>query len=96
MLACNLKAILESHTSFNGTTGGPAAISAAFVPGCMRRREFASTIACSIFDSCVEWLPGAGDFGPSCISVGGGGDGSLGDEGGKDMIALAQSYNSRL
>jgi hypothetical protein len=61
-------------------------MSAAFVPGCILRAAFSSSIPCSI---AVSWLaevsPIEGDLGPICISVGGGGLGSRGELGGKDM-----------
>lgn len=61
-------------------------MSAAFVPGCILRAAFASSIPCSI---AVSWLaevsPIEGDLGPIWISVGGGGLGSRGELGGKDM-----------
>lgn len=41
---------------------------------------------CSIVGSCIEAFPKEGDLGPIWISVGGGGLGSLGDEGGKDIF----------
>lgn len=74
------------HTSFRATRGGPAAISSAFVPGCMRRFAFASLIVCSI---CCAWRLAvalkAGDLGPSWISAAGGGLGSRGDPCARDM-----------
>jgi hypothetical protein len=74
-------------TSISGTRGGPAAISAAFVPGCILRAALASKIPCSI---AVSWMPEEsprdGDFGPICISVGGGGLGSRGELGGRDIV----------
>jgi hypothetical protein len=48
-------------TSPKGTSGGPAAISAAFVPGCILRVAFASSTPCSIVASVLEELPKAGD-----------------------------------
>lgn len=72
--------------STNSTKGGPVAISDAFVPGCILRAAFASSIPCSI---AVSWLaevsPIEGDLGPIWISVGGGGLGSRGELGGKDI-----------
>lgn len=57
------------------------------MPGCILRLEFALITLCSIADSWIDELPGAaGDFGPIWISVGGGGLGSLGELGVRDMI----------
>lgn len=74
------------HTSLRGTRGGPAAISADLVPGCILRFEFASITLCSIEGSWLKELPKEGDLGPIWISVGGGGLGSLGDDGGSDIL----------
>ena len=52
--------------------GGPAAISAALVPGCILLLAFASIVLCSIVGSRLDKLRD-GDWGPICISVGGGG-----------------------
>ncbi len=83
-------------TSINGTRGGPAAISAAFVPGCILRAALASKIPCSM---AVSWIPEEspreGDFGPIWISVGGGGLGSRGELGGRDM-AQSQALRALL
>ena len=68
--------------------GGPAAISADLVPGCIRRLAFASMIPCSMVGSWVVELPRDGDLGPIWISVGGGGLGSLGELGGRDIFAM--------
>lgn len=74
-----------SPTSPSSTSGGPAAMSAALVPGCILREAFASSMLCSIGSSEPEEPPREGDWGPICISVGGGGLGSRGDVGGRDM-----------
>lgn len=67
-------------------SGGPAAMSAAFVPGCILLVALASRTLCSTAGSWLEkLLPSAGDLGPIWISVGGGGLGSLGELGGKDI-----------
>jgi hypothetical protein len=63
-------------------------MSADLVPGCIRRLAFASMILCSMVGSWVVALPRDGDLGPIWISVGGGGLGSLGELGGRDMFAL--------
>jgi hypothetical protein len=70
--------------------GGPAAISAAFVPGCILRLAFASIVLCSIVGSWLALLID-GDLGPICISVGGGGLGSRGELGGKAIAGLRSS-----
>jgi hypothetical protein len=73
-------------TSPRGMSGGPAAMSAAFVPGCILLLALASRTLCSMTGSWLEkLLPSAGDLGPIWISVGGGGLGSLGELGGKDI-----------
>lgn len=63
-------------------------MSAAFVPGWMRRRELASMMVCSI--CCVSRLAGLpaidGDLGPIWISAGGGGLGSRGLLGACDIV----------
>jgi hypothetical protein len=52
-------------TSISGTRGGPAAMSVAFVPGCILRAELASSILCSIVLSCpLDESPRDDDFGP--------------------------------
>ncbi len=76
----------RTHTSFRGTSGGPAAMSSAFVPGCMRRRAFASLIVCSI--CCVWRLAVALGLGDSWISAGGGGLGNRGDPCVRDMARV--------
>jgi hypothetical protein len=60
-------------------------MSADLVPGCILRFALASMTLCSIVDSRLFELPIDGDFGPIWISVGGGGLGSLGEEGGSDI-----------
>jgi hypothetical protein len=75
----------EERTSLKGTKGGPAAMSADLVPGCILLFALASITLCSIEDSKLLELPIDGDFGPIWISVGGGGLGSLGEEGGSDI-----------
>lgn len=73
-------------TSWRGTSGGPAAISAALVPLWMRRLELVSTVVCSICDAWRAALGAiSGDLGPIWISAGGGGLGSRGELGGIDM-----------
>jgi hypothetical protein len=62
-------------------------MSADLVPGCILRLAFASMILCSIVNSMLVPL-NEGDLGPICISVGGGGLGSLGELGGKDMTTV--------
>lgn len=69
----------------SGTSGGPAAISAAFVPGCILLAELASRILCSMAFSCSPDELNDGDLGPIWISVGGGGLGSRGELGGRDI-----------
>jgi hypothetical protein len=64
--------------------GGPAAISADLVPGCILRLAFASIVLCSIVGPSLELRDG--DLGPRCISVGGGGLGSRGELGGSAMV----------
>lgn len=57
-------------------------MSAAFVPGCMRRLELASMRDCSIGEaSRFDCAPMEGDLGPIWISAGGGGLGSRGELG---------------
>ena len=96
--------LIMQLTSPRGITGGPAAISEDLVPGCILRLPFASIILCSIVGSCEE-LPRDGDLGPICISVGGGGLGSRGELGGRDMLipeggsmpaSASESYNTQL
>lgn len=59
------KGLKDKHTSPSGTRGGPAAMSAALVPGRIRRPELASRIACSILISCeLDASAIDGDFGP--------------------------------
>ena len=77
--------LIMQLTSPRGISGGPAAMSEDLVPGCILRPPFASIILCSIVGSCEE-LPRDGDLGPICISVGGGGLGSRGELGGRDML----------
>lgn len=68
-------------TSLRGMSGGPAAMSAALVPGCMRRLAAASICVCSICCACCALAPMDGDLGLIWISAGGGGLGSLGELG---------------
>jgi hypothetical protein len=70
--------------------GGPAAISADLVPGCILRLAFASSVLCSIVGPSLELLTD-GDLGPICISVGGGGLGSLGELGGSSIVGIDKS-----
>jgi hypothetical protein len=78
----------EFLTSCNGTRGGPAAMSADFVPGWMRRLAFVSMVVCSIWAAWRAALgPIRGDLGPIWISAGGGGLGSRGELGGSDDMA---------
>jgi len=56
-------------------------MSAALVPGCMRRFAAASICVCSICCACCALGPIDGDLGPIWISAGGGGLGSLGELG---------------
>ena len=60
-------------------------MSADLVPGCILRLALASIILCSMVGSWFEELP-SGDFGPIWISVGGGGLGSLGERGDRDIL----------
>lgn len=77
----------DKHTSLSGTNGGPAAISAALVPGCIRREELASRCDCSIsVVARVAAGPPEGEFGPIWISAGGGGLGRRGELGARDMV----------
>ena len=55
------------------------------MPGWILRLAFASIVLCSIDNSVLELLR-AGDLGPICISVGGGGLGSRGELGGRAMM----------
>jgi hypothetical protein len=71
-------------------SGGPAAMSADLVPGCILRLALASRMLCSMVGSWLEKLPCAGDLGPIWISVGGGGLGSLGELGGKDILSSSE------
>lgn len=74
-------------TSPRGTRGGPAAISAALVPECILRPALTLILFWSpVVSLMVEESPNEGDFEPICISVGGGGLGSRGEFGGKDII----------
>lgn len=68
-------------------SGGPAAISADLVPGCILRLAFASIVLCSIVGPSLELLT-EGDLGPICISVGGGGLGSRGELGGSAIMGI--------
>ena len=70
-------------------------MSADLVPGCILRLAFASMMLCSIVDSMLVPL-NEGDLGPICISVGGGGLGSLGELGGRDMSAVLYSIARKL
>jgi hypothetical protein len=54
----------QELTSLRGMRGGPAAISADLVPGCILRLALASMMLCSIVSSCIEELPKDGDLGP--------------------------------
>jgi hypothetical protein len=81
---------LRKHTSPRGIRGGPAAISADLVPGCILRVAFASIVLCSIVGPSLKLLTD-GDLGPICISVGGGGLGSRGELGGSAIIAIDSS-----
>ena len=76
----------EGRTSPRGMRGGPAAISADLVPGCILRLALASIVLCSIEGS-VFGLVRAGDLGPIWISVGGGGLGSRGELGGRAIVS---------
>lgn len=58
-------------------------MSADLVPRWMRRLAFASRAVCSICEG--ERAPIMGDLGPIWISAGGGGLGSRGELGGRDM-----------
>lgn len=82
MLPCAI-----GRTSCSGTRGGPAAMSAALVPGCILLRELASMKLCSNCAVCVSIvaLP-EGDLGPNWISACGGGLGSLGELGAMAMM----------
>lgn len=74
-------------TSLRGISGGPAAMSAALVPGCMRRLELASRRDCSMaVVSRVAAGPPEGELGPSWISAGGGGLGRRGELGASDIF----------
>lgn len=77
----------RGRTSPSGMRGGPAAMSADLVPGWILRLAFASIVLCSIESSVLELLI-AGDLGPICISVGGGGLGSRGELGGSAMMGV--------
>lgn len=62
-------------------------MSAAFVPGCIRREELASRCDCSIsVVARVAAGPPEGEFGPIWISAGGGGLGRRGELGARDMV----------
>lgn len=63
-------------------------MSAALVPGCIRRLELASSSVCS--EGVVSGLaagPPEGDLGPIWISAAGGGLGNRGELGARDMFA---------
>jgi len=75
----------RGFTSPSGIRGGPAAMSADLVPGCILRDAFASIVFCSIVGPSLEVLTD-GDLGPICISVGGGGLGSRGELGGSAIV----------
>lgn len=66
-------------------------MSAALVPGCILLLALASRTLCSMVGSRLEKLPRAGDLGPIWISVGGGGLGSLGELGGRDISMVEES-----
>ncbi len=57
-------------TSLRGSGRGPAAMSAALVPGCMRRLAAASSCVCSICCARCALGPMDGDLGPIWISAG--------------------------
>lgn len=83
-------------TSFRGTKGGPAAMSAAFVPGCTLRLEFASSVSWSTwFVARLAAAPPEGDLGPCCISAGGGGLGSRGELGAKAAICAKRNREEK-
>lgn len=64
-------------------------MSAARVPGCMRRLELASRRDCSVgFVSRCAIAPPEGELGPIWISAGGGGLGSRGELGANAMIGV--------
>lgn len=69
-------------------------MSAAFVPGWMRRFAFASIVVCSICCACRLAAPSDGDFGPIWISAAGGGLGSRGELGGGIVAAIATDGDS--
>jgi len=68
-------------TSANGTNGGPDAISAAFVPGRIRRIAPLSNFVVSLFSGTAALCSGLklGDLGPIWTSGKGGGLGRRGD-----------------
>lgn len=79
----------SKRTSFKGIRGGPAAMSIALVPGCMRRFALASSKLCSISVVCrFAVAPPEGDLGPIWISAAGGGLGSRGELGASAMVML--------
>jgi len=67
-------------------------MSTALVPGRIRRLALASKIPSSILISCeLDESTIDGDLGPIWISVGGGGLGSRGELGGRDMLQCESS-----
>lgn len=75
------------HTSLSGTNGGPTAMSADLVPGCILLEELASICDCSIsVVANVAAGPPDGEFGPIWFSAGGGGLGKRGELGARDMM----------
>jgi hypothetical protein len=83
-------------TSCSGISGGPVAMSAALVPGCMRRFELASRRLCSICAECrLAAGPPEGEFGVIWISAAGGGLGSRGELGASAMTMSGKEKRGR-
>ena len=85
---------MTEHTCARGTSGGPEAISAAFVPGRILLVEPSSGLMLPPSSlSLPAESPIVGDFGPICTSVKGGGLGSRGELDGEtggplDVVAI--------
>lgn len=70
---------VHALTWLSGTRGGPIAISAAFVPGLIRRAAPSSGFEVASRDSSFDMSPMPGLCGPNWTSGMGGGEGSLGE-----------------
>ena len=91
LITSSWNASQDDHTSTNGTTGGPDAISVAFVPGLIRLVAPESIASCPPSSICPPATESArvGDLGPIWTSGIGGGLGRRGELGDCKAAALA-------